>query len=374
MEPSSCPAVLSERDPTNMSSVLQETRMFQFSDSSAGAPTSPSSVVRLQPLPLLPKPRRPSSPLEHTLPQRTARSSVTRVSQRTYPSKASSPRPSELKSFPAYLVHSNPLLPNSEHVSPTSHAPRAVVKVQCKARTRVPTPHGPVFLHIYHNNLDSKEHLAIVIDPEQLDSETPSQYSIRSKSLDAVWDENETELERLIRGAYVGRLSSSHKVASAPSHPSPNSSPSSSIPPPPSPIIRIHSECYTVETIGSMRCDCGEQLDEAIRYISQPQLVPSPSDPSQHIIYPARGAAIYIRLEARVIGLLEKIRAYNLQDMGHYTVEANLLLGHRADERGYEVAVAILQDLGLGSSLGDDDERGGDVRILTNNPDKMEAL
>ncbi len=123
-----------------------------------------------------------------------------------------------------------------------------------------------------------------------------------------------------------------------------------------------------------MRCDCGEQLDEALRYISQPQLVPSPSDPSEHIIYPARGAVIYMRQEGHGIGLLEKMRAYNLQDMGYGTVEANLLLGHGVDEKGYEVAAAILQDLGLGGPLGDDDEWGGGVRILTNNSDKMEAL
>ena len=78
-----------------------------------------------------------------------------------------------------------------------------------------------------------------------------------------------------------------------------------------------------------------------------------------------------MRQEGRGIGLLEKIRAYNLQDMGYDTVQANLELGHDADERGYGVAAAILQDLGLGSS---DERGGGGVRILTNNPDKMEAL
>jgi GTP cyclohydrolase II len=75
-----------------------------------------------------------------------------------------------------------------------------------------------------------------------------------------------------------------------------------------------------------------------------------------------------MRQEGRGIGLLSKIRAYNLQDLGHDTVTANLMLGHGADERGYEVAIAILQDLSLGSSTGEG------IRLLTNNPDKVRAM
>ncbi|KXN93213.1 GTP cyclohydrolase-2, partial [Leucoagaricus sp. SymC.cos] len=85
---------------------------------------------------------------------------------------------------------------------------------------------------------------------------------------------------------------------------------------------------------------------------------------------PGRGAVIYLRQEGRGIGLLSKIRAYNLQDLGHDTVTANLMLGHKADERGYEIAGAILRDLGLGSET----ETSEGVRVLTNNPDKVEAL
>ena len=85
------------------------------------------------------------------------------------------------------------------------------------ARTRVPTPHGPVFLHLYHNNHDSKEHLAIVVDPAQFLEPSPQLAPpIRSHSLDAVWSEDETEMDRITRGAYVGRLSAASQRPSAP--------------------------------------------------------------------------------------------------------------------------------------------------------------
>ncbi|KAG7096699.1 hypothetical protein E1B28_004113 [Marasmius oreades] len=233
------------------------------------------------------------------------------------------------------------------------------VKVKCMARTRIPTPHGPAFLHLYHNNRDKKEHLAIVVDSAQFDESQDGPPHIRSQSLDAVWD-NETEMDRITRGAYVGRLSRSSQRASSPSTSSchNNHGLCTDVP---APLIRIHSECFTGETIGSMRCDCGEQLDEAIRQISQPVAI-SASSPQETI--PGRGAVIYLRQEGRGIGLLSKIRAYNLQDLGHDTVTANLMLGHKADERGYEIAGAIMRDLGLCEG----------VRVLTNNPDKVAAL
>lgn len=237
------------------------------------------------------------------------------------------------------------------------------------ARTRIPTPHGPAFLHLYHNNRDDKEHLAIVIDPAQLSGSRTPAPSIRSLSLDAVWSEKETEMQRITRGAYVGKLSKTSQHAF---------DPLKTLTPPklvdglPPPLIRIHSECFTGETIGSMRCDCGEQLDEAIRLISQP-ITLSPETPiSEATTIPGRGAVVYLRQEGRGIGLLAKIQAYNLQDLGHDTVTANVMLGHKADERGYEIAGAILRDLGLGS---DNHECGaGGVRVLTNNPDKVDAL
>ena len=269
------------------------------------------------------------------------------------------PRGLSLQTYPATQSQSS-VFPASPLTA--SRLPRTIRKpppinilVECMARTRIPTPYGPVFLHLYKNNVDEKEHLAIVADSAQLEAGPDAPISplfIRSKSLEARWSDDETELDRLIRGAYVGRLTPSVHVPSIPSEQSPSESAASSGSPPP--FVRIHSECFTGETIGSMRCDCGEQLDEALRLISLPPSATSPG----------RGAVIYLRQEGRGIGLLSKIRAYNLQDMGYDTVQANLLLGHGADERKYDVAAAILRDLGLDEG----------IELLTNNPDKVESI
>lgn len=112
-------------------------------------------------------------------------------------------------------------------------------------------------------------------------------------------------------------------------------------------IVRVHSECFTGDVLGSQRCDCGEQLDRAMQIVGQAQ----------------QGVILYMRQEGRGIGLLDKLRAYNLQDEGLDTVEANLRLGHQADERDYTVAALMLKDLGIHS-----------VRLITNNPKKIEEL
>ncbi|VDC02542.1 unnamed protein product [Peniophora sp. CBMAI 1063] len=238
--------------------------------------------------------------------------------------------------------------------------PKPELEVRCMARTRVPTPHGPVFLHLYHNNRDNKEHLALVVDPAQFEEGSSLAPPIRSRTLDAVWSENETDMDRIVRGAYTGRLGPNSRTV-APSQPA---APTSLHPALPAPLVRMHSECFTGETVGSMRCDCGEQLDEALRQMAQPITVPGVGT------IPGRGVVVYMRQEGRGIGLLSKIRAYNLQDLGHDTVQANLMLGHGADERGYEVAVGIMRDLGLGGKEG----QGEGMRLLTNNPDKVQAL
>jgi GTP cyclohydrolase II len=307
------------------------------------------------------------------------------------------------------------------------NAPRLLEKlpeVRCEVRARIPTTTGQeMFLYLYKNDVDSKEHLAIVFGPH-----------IRSKSLDAVRP-GETERDRMIRGAYVGRLhpgrvssrieqirkealseqgvvgqaapqsggatttSTGIKQVSPPfsrgvqvaeqgklGHAAPQSndsttanaveSPSqavqavqdgvraipqangtsvatSAIPTKTTPLVRIHSECYTGETVWSARCDCGEQLDEAARLMALPS-------------NKAGGCIIYLRQEGRGIGLGEKLKAYNLQDLGHDTYEANLLLRHPADARSYGLATAMLVDLGMGGEEG--------IRLLTNNPEKVRAV
>ncbi|OQE30936.1 hypothetical protein PENFLA_c002G01379 [Penicillium flavigenum] len=255
--------------------------------------------------------------------------------------------------------------PSSQH-DPTT---QPEVHVKCVARARIPTPHGPAFLHLYNNNRDEKEHLAIVMDSAQFSDGPMVAPAIRSASLDAAWEE-ETTMERLIRGAYTGRLTEEMRTPSTPQ--SDVSRTITAVIPPP--LVRIHSECYTGETIGSMRCDCGEQLDEAMRQISQPITISTAPGVSQTI--PGRGAVIYLRQEGRGIGLAAKLRAYNLQDMGHDTLSANLMLGHGADERSYEVAAAILGDLGvtepLSSTANTSQARG--IRLLTNNPAKVQAM
>lgn len=246
------------------------------------------------------------------------------------------------------------------------------LQVRCYARTRIPTPHGEIFCHLYKNNHDAKEHMALVVDPMQNEPDVPVENledpvgprPLRSHTLDEVWGPEETEMERIVRGAYVGRLGPACQVASKPTHRQRRSN-FAEDDEWESPLVRIHSECYTGETIGSQRCDCGEQLDEALRLIltSGAGVEPSENTASPKRPRLPRGVVVYMRQEGRGIGLLDKLMAYNLQDMGHDTVSANVLLGHLPDARRYNIASAILQDLGISG-----------CRLLTNNPEKMEAL
>ena len=151
-------------------------------------------------------------------------------------------------------------------------------------QTRIPTQYGDFILHYYSNNIDNKEHVAFV----------------------------------------KGDVAGQERVP-----------------------VRIHSECFTGDVLGSRRCDCGEQLDMALQIIGKE----------------GKGVLIYLRQEGRGIGLLKKLQAYNLQDQGMDTVDANIHLGHLADEREYTFAALMLKDLKVKS-----------IKLITNNPRKIDEL
>ncbi|MDD5461490.1 MAG: GTP cyclohydrolase II [Methylococcales bacterium] len=111
--------------------------------------------------------------------------------------------------------------------------------------------------------------------------------------------------------------------------------------------VRIHSECFTGDVLSSRRCDCGEQLAMAMQFIDEAGF----------------GILIYLRQEGRGIGLLKKLQAYNLQDQGMDTVDANIHLGHLADEREYSIAALMLENLKVSS-----------IELMTNNPKKIDEL
>lgn len=112
------------------------------------------------------------------------------------------------------------------------------------------------------------------------------------------------------------------------------------------PLVRIHSECFTGDVFGSCKCDCGQQLKQSLQLISQ-----------------KGGVLIYLRQEGRGIGLVNKVKAYALQEEGYDTVDANVQLGLPIDNRDYDIAFHILKHLGIES-----------LRLLTNNPNKVKAL
>ena len=112
------------------------------------------------------------------------------------------------------------------------------------------------------------------------------------------------------------------------------------------PIVRVHSECLTGDAIGSLKCDCRDQLEYALELAEK-----------------TNGMVIYLRQEGRNIGLLNKINAYSLQDKGANTIEANHQLGFKADERTYEIVTFILNHFNIKK-----------IKLLTNNPDKINSI
>ncbi|MGZ4970029.1 MAG: GTP cyclohydrolase II [Methylobacter sp.] len=157
-------------------------------------------------------------------------------------------------------------------------------QVESRVQTPIPTKYGDFILHYYSNNIESKEHIALV----------------------------------------KGDVTNKENVP-----------------------VRIHSECFTGDVLGSRRCDCGEQLDMSMQLIAE-------------VGY---GVLIYLRQEGRGIGLFKKLQAYNLQNQGMDTVEANIHLGHLDDEREYTIAALILENLKIKS-----------IKVATNNPKKINAL
>lgn len=197
---------------------------------------------------------------------------------------------SEPTTYHEYIDFLKHQLHSPSAITPSLPPPNKV-RIQCQVRARIPTNEGgEMYLYLYKNNQDTKEHLAIVYGDD-----------IRSRSLDETW-ENETIMNRIVRGAYYGRLEEvvtdecrnlnlTEDQARYLEEQQSKAKAAFGLSKEP-PLVRIHSECFTGETVHSARCDCGEQLDEAMRLMQEA----------------GRGVVVYLRQEGRGIGLLEKLK------------------------------------------------------------------
>ena len=173
---------------------------------------------------------------------------------------------------------------------------------------KLPTRHGEFDIHIFEND-DGQEHVMLTVGMSVVDQTTESA-ALSSQNMSSN-QQDDTLAER------------------------------------PIPLVRIHSECLTGDAFSSLKCDCGPQLNTAMQAIQET----------------GYGAILYLRQEGRGIGLTNKIRAYALQDQGHDTLDANLMLGLPADARIYDMCGPMLAHVGVDA-----------VRLITNNPDKVAYL
>lgn len=173
---------------------------------------------------------------------------------------------------------------------------------------KLPTRHGEFDIHIFEND-DGQEHVMLTVGMSVVDQTTESA-ALSSQNMSSN-QQDDTLAER------------------------------------PIPLVRIHSECLTGDAFSSLKCDCGPQLNTAMQAIQET----------------GYGAILYLRQEGRGIGLTNKIRAYALQDQGHDTLDANLMLGLPADARIYDMCGPMLAYIGVDT-----------VRLITNNPDKVAYL